>query len=323
MKKLLGVLLLLALVTSMVFAGGQGGRNADRDITVGFAQAKSDESDWRMANTRSMLDAFNRPGWRLILADSNNDAARQIADVQNFINMGVDYIVISAVNEAGWETVLRNAQRAGIPVILSDRTITAPEDLWLAWYGGSFRHEGDIAMSWIERHFGTREVNMVHLQGQLGASAQVGRTEALTAALGRNRNWNLLAQQTGEWGTDRGRAIMTVWIQQFGNRINAVFAENDNMALGAIQALQEAGIRVGGRDGVAIITVDANRWSLQMTLEGLINANIECNPLLGPGIFEIIDNHRRGVMPPKRSTVEALSFYFDTITQAIIDARAY
>jgi simple sugar transport system substrate-binding protein len=178
-------------------------------------------------------------------------------------------------------------------------------------------------MAWLERRFGTNPMGLVHLQGQLGASAQVGRTEAVDAALARNRGWTMLARQTGDWGTDRGRAVMTVWIQQFGNRINAVFAENDNMALGAIQALQEAGMRVGGRDGVAIVTVDANRWSLQMTLEGLINYNVECNPLLGPGIFEIIDNHRRGINPPKRSTVVAQTFAFDTITQAIIDARAY
>jgi len=322
MKKLLVVLLILA-VASMAFIGCQGRGNQNRDITVGFAQAKADESDWRMANTRSMLDAFNRAGWRLILADSNNDAAKQIADVQNFINMGVDYIVISAVNEAGWDTVLRNAQRANIPVILNDRTMQASEDLWLAWFGGSFRHEGDLAMDWIEKRFGANPVGLVHLQGQLGASAQVGRTEAVDAALARNSNWNLLARQTGDWGTDRARAVMTVWIQQHRNRINVVFAENDNMALGAIQALQEAGIRVGGANGVAIVTVDANRWSLQMTLEGLINYNVECNPLLGPGIFTIIDNHRKGIMPPKRSTVDALTFAYDSITQAVINARAY
>jgi len=322
MKKLLVVLLALAVAT-MAFAGGGQQAGGHGLVTVGFAQCKADESDWRMANTRSMMDAFNKdPDFRLLIADSNNDAAKQLADVQGFINMGVDYIVIAAVNEAGWDTVLRNAQAAGIPVILMDRTITAPENLWTTWFGGSFKNEGIRAVEWMERRFGRGEANVVHLQGQLGASAQVGRSEALMEGIQRN-GWTLLAAQTGDWGTDPAKAVMTSWIRQFGNRINCVYAENDNMALGAIQALQEAGVRVGGRDGVAIVTFDANKWSLQMTLDGTINANVECNPLLGPGIYDIIQRLRKGETVPKRSTVGMESFYFDTITQAMINARAY
>jgi len=324
MKKLLAVLVVLTIAASMAFAGGNQAQTQQKSlITVGFAQCKADESDWRMANTRSMMEAFNHPDYRLIIADSNNDAAKQISDVQGFINQGVDYIIIAAVNEAGWDTVLRNAQQAGIPVILMDRTVTAPENLWAVWVGANFRKEGDMAMEWIAKRFGNNPVNIVHLQGQLGASAQVGRTEALNAAVAGHANWTLLGQQTGDWGTDTAKTIMTSWIRQHGNNINAVFAENDNMALGAIQALREAGIAVGGTNGVAIATVDANRWSVQMTLEGAINVNVECNPLLGPAAFQTIENLRQGRTVAKRTTVEPQAFYFDTLTAEIVRNRPY
>ena len=317
----LAILLLLFVAIELFFdSGSESSRNGL--ITVGFSQCKADESDWRMHNTRSMSTAFNHPNYRLIIADSNNDAAKQMADVQGFINQKVDYIVIAAVNETGWETVLRNAQAAKIPVILMDRTITAPESLYTAWFGGSFKEEGNTAVAWMEKHFAGRTASVVHLQGQLGASAQVGRSEALMEGISRNK-WNLLAQQSGDWGTDQARSIMTSWIRQFGIRINCVYAENDNMALGAIRALQEAGIKVGGSEGVAIVTFDANRWSLEMTRDGIINANVECNPLLGSGVFEIIQNMEKGIMPPKRSLAFEEAFFWDTITQAMIDRRAY
>ncbi|MCL2174977.1 MAG: ABC transporter substrate-binding protein [Treponema sp.] len=319
MKKLF--LCLLAVVVIFGLMTGCPGKRAE--ITIGFAQCKADESDWRMANTKSMQAAFDVPGYRLILADSQNDAARQIADVQGFINQEVDYIVIAAVNMDGWDTVLANAKDAGIPVILVDRTINAPEDLWLCWVGPDFKLEGVKAVEWMGRHFGNKPVNVVNLQGQLGSSAQVGRTAALMDGVAANANWTLLAQQTGEWSTDVAKQIMTTWIQQFRARINCVYAENDNMADGAIQALREAGITVGGADGVAIISFDANRPYLQMTLEGLINCNVECNPLHGPKVKSIIDNLENGIQPQKIELVEEEAFFWDTITQEIIDARQY
>ena len=324
MKKFPIVLLVLAVAASTFTCGGKkSGAAGSELITVGFAQCKADESDWRMHNTRSMFDAFNaNPDYRLLVADSNNDAVKQIADVQGFINRSVDYIVIAAVNMAGWETVLRNAQQAGIPVILMDREISAPESLYTAWFGGSFVEEGNRAVTWMEKRFGRGEANIVHLQGQLGAAAQVGRTQALEEGARRN-GWNILAQQTGDWMTDPAKNVMTSWIRQFGSRINAVYAENDNMALGAIQALQEAGIKVGGSDGVAIITFDANRWSLEMTLAGTINANVECNPMLGATALQFIETLRKGGTLPKRTLAPFESFYWDTITQAMINARVY
>jgi simple sugar transport system substrate-binding protein len=319
MKKLLAIFLVLILGT-IAFTGCSKAKDAV--VTIGFAQCKADESDWRMANTRSMLNTFNKPGYRLVLSDSNNDAAKQVADVQGFIDQEFDYIVIAAVNMDGWDTVLRNAQRAKIPVILVDRNINASEDLYTCYVGPDFKVEGKKATDWIEKHFGSNPVNVVNLQGQLGAGAQVGRSTALQEAASKN-NWNILGRQTGNWSTVEAKNIMTSWIQQYGDRINCVYAENDNMADGAIQALREAGKKVGGKDGVAIISFDANRPYLQMTLEGLINCNVECNPLHGPKVFEIIQMLESGKQPQKIMIVEEEAFYYDTITQAIIDARQY
>jgi len=324
MKKrifLIGLALLLA--TSMLFLGAcKEKKSASNVITIGFAQCKADESDWRMANTRSMLNSFNLPGYRLVLSDSNNDAAKQVADVQGFIDQEFDYIVIAAVNMDGWDTVLKNAQNAKIPVILVDRSMNVPESLYTCWVGPDFKVEGQKATAWMEKHFGSKPVNVVNLQGQLGAGAQVGRSEALADAVKKN-GWTLLAQQTGNWSTVEAKNIMTTWISQYGDKINCVYAENDNMADGAIQALKEAGKKVGGKDGVAIISFDANRPYLQMTLEGLINCNVECNPLHGPKVFEIVQMIENGKQPQKRMLVDEEAFYYDTITQAIIDARQY
>lgn len=297
----------------------------DELIVVGFAQCKADESDWRMANTKSMQETLSEAnGYKLILADSNNDAAKQVADVQGFIDQEVDYIVIAAVNMDGWDTVLTNAKNAGIPVILMDRTINASADLYTCWVGSDFKAEGVKATDWISTRFtADQEVNIVNLQGQLGASAQIGRSEALEDAVAANSNWTLLAQQTGEWSTDTAKEIMASWIQQHGDKINVVYAENDNMADGAIQALEEAGMKVGGDDGVAIISFDANRAYLQMTLEGKINCNVECNPLHGPKVAQIIQTIEGGGSPAKVEVVEEAAFYYDTITQEIVDARAY
>jgi len=294
-------------------------------IKVGFAQCKADESDWRKANTKSVQEALSEAnGFKLVLADSNNDAAKQVADVQGFIDQEVDYIIIAAVNVDGWDTVLKNAKTANIPVILMDRTINASEDLYNCWLGGGFKAEGVKACDWIATRFTKdQKVNIVNLQGQLGASAQVGRSEALTEAIAKNSNWKMLGQQTADWSTDKAKEIMASWIQQYGDEINCVYAENDNMADGAMQALKEAGKKVGGKDGVAIISFDANKAYLQMTLEGKINCDVECNPMLGPKVGELIKLIQGGGTPNKKESIDETAFYYDTITQAIIDARLY
>jgi galactofuranose transport system substrate-binding protein len=325
MKKLIFVVLAVVLALGLVACNAAPAEK--KLIKVGFAQCKADESDWRKANTKSVQDALSKEnGFDLILADSNNDAAKQVTDVQGFIDAEVDYIVIAAVNVDGWDTVLANAKTAGIPVILMDRTINASEDLYKCWLGGGFYNEGVKATDWIATRFtdSSKTVNIVNIQGQIGASAQVGRSTALDDAIKAHSNWKLLARQTGNWSTDTAKEVMASWIQQYPDQINCVYAENDNEADGAIQALQEAGIKVGGADGVAIISFDANKAYLQTMLDkATINCDVECNPLLGPKVAELIKLIDGGGTPNKKESIDETAFYFDTITQAIIDARQY
>ncbi|MDP4093093.1 MAG: ABC transporter substrate-binding protein [Bacillota bacterium] len=331
MKKLITVLLVAALVLGLTACGSKDSTASAKSaasgklIKVGFAQCKADESDWRKANTKSVQEALSEAnGFKLIMADSNNDAAKQASDVQSFIDQGVDYIIIAAVNKDGWDTVLKNAQAAKIPVVLMDRTISADPSLYNCWIGGGFYKEGVKATDWIAKRFtADQKVNIVNLQGQLGASAQVGRSKALDDGIAKNSNWKLLARQTGNWDTKTSKEVMASWIQQYGDQINCVYAENDNMADGAIQALTEAGKKVGGKDGIAIISFDANKAYLQQCMEGKINVDVECNPLLGQGVASIIKKLQSGGKVDKENSVEESAFYYDTITQKVIDARPY
>ena len=174
MKKFLVILLVLA-VASMVFVVCQKSSSAVKKsdaITVGFAQCKTDESDWRKLNTISMMSAFAKPGYRLLVADSMNDSAKQIADVQSFIDQEVNYIVIAAVNMDGWDTVLRNAQRAKIPVILMDRDIKADPSLYTVWVGADFKLEGQQGVNWMEKHFAGKPSGS--LGGRIKAAMECG-----------------------------------------------------------------------------------------------------------------------------------------------------
>jgi len=324
MKKLL--CLLTVVLISLGFAACLGGCAGDNGglITVGFAQCYMDESDWRRANTQNVKEALSKEnGFDLTIVDSGNDSAKQMQDVQDFIDQGVDYILLSASEDSGWDAVLKNAKDAEIPVVLLDRTINSTEDLWTCWTGADFKAEGVKAVDWLETKFAeAEEVGILHIQGQTDAAAQKGRTEALDEGAMRN-GWTILEQHTANWSTDEAKELVAEWIKKHGDRISAVYAENDNMAKGAIEALEEAGVKYGGADGIAIISFDANREYLQMTLEGKINVNVECNPLLGDYAREMIEMLERGEQPPKRRAVYEEVFYWDTITQEMIDARKY
>lgn len=296
-------------------------------ITVGFAQCWVDESDWRRANTNSMMDHLSKAnGFDLIIADSANDAQKQVSDVQNFIDQQVDYIVIAAVKVDGWDTVLKNAKSAGIPVILMDRTIEVEDkSLYITWTGGDFYNEGKMAVDWLKEFARDKALKLVMLQGQPGSSAEMGRSRALMDVLDAN-HWTLLASQASEtWDTDEAKRFVTSWISQFkDDMFDVVYAQNDGMAYGAIQALEEAGYPVGGSDGIIIISFDANRWALELVLGGKINCDVECNPMLGPKIAEIIWKLHNGetVLKEDPNSDEAI-FDFESIIQNIINARSY
>lgn len=328
MKKALFVFLLALLVFSLTGCGGEGGSRDGADdapyedlIVVGFSQVGA-ESDWRAANTQSMQAALSEAnGYKLIFDDAQQKIERQITAIRNFIQQDVDYIVLAPTTETGWETILGEAKAAEIPVIIVDRMIeVSDESLFTCWVGSDFRKEGDTAVAWMEQRFAGESLRIVHLQGNIGSSAQIGRTEGLDAGLSANPDWTLVARASGEFTQAKGQELMEEFIAQPGD-FNVVYSENDNMAYGAIDALRAAGIEPGA--DVFVISFDANRAALEMTLAGEISYNVECNPLHGPRVQAIIEQLEAGETPQKFTYVEEVSFDAGTITQESIDSREY
>ena len=331
MKKTIVVFMVCALFLMVLSSCGQDrndpGNNLDIPeglIAVGFSQVGA-ESDWRLANTRSMTDAFSEEnGYFLVLRDAQQRLENQLAAIREFISLGVDYIVFAPVTEAGWDDVLKEAKDAGIPVIIVDRMInTSDETLFTCWVGSDFRAEGDIAAEWMETTFKDKsDLKIVHLQGTLGSSAQIGRTEGLQAGVDRNPGWEIISQVSGEFNQVRGKEVMEPILKQH-SRIDVLYAENDDMAFGAMEAMDVARWTYGVGGDVTIISFDATRAGLEATLEGRINFNVECNPLHGPRVEAIITQLKRGETPDKFIFVEETAFDALTITQEDIDARAY
>ena len=310
-------------------------------ITVGFSQVGA-ESDWRTANSESMKSTFSTEnGYNLIFDDAQQKQENQIAAIRNFIQQEVDYIVLAPVTESGWDTVLQEAKDAEIPVIIVDRMVDVSDDsLYTAWVGSNFKLEGQKACEWLKAYAeakGMSEVNIVDIQGTIGASAQIGRTEALNEAVEAN-GWNLLAQQTGEFTQAKGQEVMESMLKQYDN-INVVYCENDNEAFGAIEAIKAAGKTVGPDGDILVMSFDTTKQGITDTLSGDIIVNTECNPLHGPRVEQIIKQLQAGETPEKQAYVEegiyahgsdvasvsidGTDYEVTEVTQDVVDARAY
>lgn len=322
MKKAVLCLWLCAVLLGVsACSGAPATKTAEDFIVVGFSQVGA-ESDWRRANTESMRAAFSEAnGYKLIFDDGQQKQERQITAIRNFIQQEVDYIVLAPTKETGWDTVLAEAKDVGIPVIIVDRMIeVSDKSLFTCWVGSDFHKEGDLATAWLKAHFGDEPVHIVHLQGTMGSSAQIGRTQGLDVGLEQNPNWHLVERKSGEFTQAKGQELIAELIAKH-TAFNVIFSENDNMAYGAIDALKAVGL-VPGKD-VVVISFDANRAALEMTLKGEISYNVECNPLHGPRVRAIIEKLEQGVSPQKLTFVEETAFDAETITREIVDSREY
>lgn len=330
-KRLFSLLALATLSVGLVACGdtekpasNNNASNSGDEIVVGFSQVGA-ESDWRTANTESMKSTFTEDnGYKLIFDDAQQKQENQITAIRNFIQQEVDYIVLAPVTETGWDTVLQECKDAGIPVIIVDRMIDVSDDsLFTAWVGSNFRSEGDKAVDWMETKFsGDEPLNIVHIQGTIGSSAQIGRTEGLEAGVAEHSNWNIVAQQTGEFTQAKGQEVMESVLKQ-NDDIDVVYCENDNEAFGAIDAIEAAGKTCGNDGDITVISFDATHAGLEETLNGKISYDVECNPLHGPRVEKIIEQLQNGETPDKLAYVDEETFDAETITQDIIDARAY
>ncbi len=318
MKKTAMVVSFLAAAIAFTSCNGRK-KNADsmaekRIITIGYSQA-GHESAWRNANSESFKDTFKPENYyNLLFSDADGNLDVQIAAVKDFIARNVDYIVIAPVVEVGWDEVLNEAKEAAIPVILSDRQMKVSDDsLYLCWVGGDFAKEGRDAVHWLDDYINNnnmsgKKLNIVNLQGTLGASAQIGRTKGIEEGIKSHENWNLLAQKSGDFTFDGGKAVMSEIIKAVGiDKIDVVFAENDDMAFGAIESIKEAGKKPG--TDVIIISFDAGHKAFEKLIDGELNCSVECNPLHGPRVNEIIKTLERG------GTVEKIQY----VTEGIFD----
>ena len=340
-KKIVSALLTATMVCGMSVVPAVGVAAADDTITVGFSQVGA-ESDWRTANTESMKSTFSEEnGYELIFDDAQQKQENQLTAIRNFIQQDVDYIVLAPVTETGWDTVLKEAKDADIPVIIVDRMIDVSDDsLYTAWVGSNFKMEGQKACEWLNAYAeakGMKEVNIAHIQGTIGASAQIGRTEGLEEAA-KEYGWNIVAQQTGEFTQAKGQEVMESMLKQHDN-INVVYCENDNEAFGAIDAIEAAGKTVGPDGDILVMSFDTTNAGLTDTLSGKIICDTECNPLHGPRVEEIIKKLEDGKDVDKKAYVEEEMFAYDDtvksvkvddkdydvtkITQEILDKRAY
>ena len=319
-KILCSVLLATCMLFSLTACGSSNGskdaKKADDssksgNITVGFSQVGA-ESDWRTANSTSMKETFSEEnGYTLIFDDAQQKQENQIKAIRNFIQQEVDYIVLAPVTETGWDTVLKEAKDAGIPVIIVDRMVDVSDDsLYTAWVGSNFKLEGQKAMAWLDAYLeakgrGDEDINLVDIQGTIGASAQIGRTEGFDEAVEAHDNWNTIAQQSGEFTQAKGQEVMESILKQSGDDIDVVYCENDNEAFGAIDAITAAGKKVGtGKDDILVMSFDSTKTGLTDVKDGKIILDTECNPLHGPRVEEIIKSLEAGKEPDKKQYVD-------------------
>jgi simple sugar transport system substrate-binding protein len=300
----------------------------DDQIVVGFSQVGA-ESEWRVANTESIKAALSvENGYELIYDDARQEQENQIRAIRNFIQQNVDYIVFSPKLETGWNSILQEAKEAGIPVIMIDRDIIVEEeDLFTAYIGSDFRKEGEKAVVWLENLLekqGRMEepIRIVHIQGTIGSSAQIGRTSALEQGIKNNINWEMVAQECGDFTRAKAYEVMGAILEQTKD-IDVVYCENDGEALGAIDAMEEVGIKCDANDGVIVISFDATRLGLEYCLKGKIALDVECNPQQGPYVDAIIQKLERGEPIERENLIEETQFDCFTITQKMIDDRKY
>ena len=286
-------------------------------INVGIINNDPNESGYRTANDKDMKEMFTEEnGYDASFAYSlKND--EQIAAAQKFIQDGVDYLLLSAADTAGWDTVLTDAQEAGTQVILFDRTIDADESLYAASIVSDMEKEGETAVNWLKDQ-GLEEYNIIHIQGVMGSAAQKGRSGALDD-MAAAEGWNIVTQQTAEWNAEKAQQIVQSVIDS-GEAFNVIYAENDDMAKGAVAALDKANISHGVDKDVVIMGFDTNKWALEELLKGNWNYDGQCNPYQASYIADVIEKLENGEeITEKTIIMEEKGFDATTITQEDVD----
>ena len=271
-----------------------------KPIVLGFSQVGA-ESEWRTANTESIKSSAKDAGIELKFSDAQQKQENQIKAIRAFIAQKVDVIAFSPVVESGWGTVLQEAKAAKIPVILSDRAVNEKDDtLWVSFMGSDFVEEGRRAGRWlVEKTKGvTTPVNIVELQGTVGSAPAIDRKKGFEEIIKADPKFKIIRSQTGDFTRAKGKEVMEAFLKAEGKKINVLYAHNDDMAIGAIQAIEEAGMKPA--KDIMIISVDAVKGAFEAMIAGKMNVSVECSPLLGPQLMQAVKDLKAGKTIPKR-----------------------
>ena len=307
-------LLCCALIPVLLLTAQAGAKT----LVVGFAQVGA-ESSWRTAETQSVKDEAARRSVTLKFSDAQGKQENQIKAVRGFIAQGVDAIILAPVVETGWEPVLREAKRAKIPVVLVDRGITVSDDsLYATLIASDFVAEGRVAAEWLAKKTGGK-ASIIELQGTPGAAPAIDRKKGFEAGISQFPGMKIIASQSGDFRRSGGKEVMEALLKKYGNEVNAVYAHNDDMALGAIQAIEEAG-KTPGTD-VIVVSIDGVKGAFEAIVANKLNCTVECSPLLGPLAFEAADKALAGEKLPKRTIVQDKSFDQSTAKDVIAERK--
>ena len=277
---------------------------AQKPIVLGFSQVGA-ESEWRTANTESIKSAAKDAGIELKFSDAQQKQENQIKAIRSFIAQKVDVIAFSPVVESGWETVLREAKAAKIPVVLTDRSVNVKDtSLYVSFMGSDFVEEGRKAGRWlVEKMKGSSgQVNIVELQGTVGSAPAIDRKKGFEEIIKADPKFKIIRSQTGDFTRAKGKEVMEAFLQAEGKKINVLFAHNDDMAIGAIQAIEEAGMKPA--KDITIISIDAVKGAFEAMMAGKLNVSVECSPLLGPQLMAAVKDIKAGKTVQKRIVTE-------------------
>ncbi|MCC9704491.1 ABC transporter substrate-binding protein [Streptomyces sp. MNU76] len=300
-------------------SGGNSGSGGGKKITLGFSQVGS-ESGWRSANTDSVKSAAKEAGYNLKFSDAQQKQENQISAIRSYIAQKVDVIAFSPVVVTGWDAILKEAQAAKIPVVLTDRSVESDESLFVTLVGSDFTDEGRRAAKILEKvlekagHKG--KVKIAQLEGTTGAAPAIERAKGFKEIMDAEHkdDWEIVVSQTGDFTRAGGKQVMAAFLQSNPD-INVLYAHNDDMGLGAIQAIEAAG-KKPGKD-ILIVTVDGVKDGFIAMSEGKINAIVECNPLLGPQLMEVVQKVKDGEKVERWIKTEESDFMQDQAKDAL------
>ena len=273
---------------------------ADKQLTVGFSQIGA-ENPWRTAETGSIKSEAEKRKVNLKFSDAQGKQENQIQAIKAFIAQKVDAIILAPVVETGWEPVLKQAKQAKIPVVLVDRGVkVSDESLYSTLIASDFIEEGRMAGEWLAKKTNGK-ANIVELQGTAGAAPAIDRKKGFEQEIAKHPDMKIVKSQTGDFNRAKGKEVMEAFLKSEKD-IAAVYAHNDDMALGAIQAIEEAG-KKPGKD-ILVVSIDGMKAAIEAVSEGKSNCTVECNPLLGPAAFDAVEAATGGKELPKKTIVK-------------------